>query len=374
MQNRFWYLLSKKLSGHLSDAELIELEELQAAHPDWHHPVQHITNIWLHENPAKDAEDDFANHLKRMETLGHDISAFSIAEEENSIQLLPLSTSSNKGRWIWLAIAASVIGVIGWLFANESVTNPIAVPPDYQIAKNEVITGSGKRDKLVLPDGTQVWLNAESKIEYGQDFGKTNRDISLSGEAYFDVTKNKELPFTIQTNRIHIKVTGTAFNVKAYPGEKVSETSIIRGRVEVTVNARPKELYVLKPNEKLVIRDEPEAEKTEQTVVSNVQKQESKPLIQLGYINYIANDSDSATVETSWVFNRLVFDNESFTEMAVKMERWFGVKIRIDDPKVAAIRLNYQIQNETVEKALRNMQYVARFHFNVDGKNITITK
>lgn len=373
MQNRFWYLLSKKLSGHLSDAELTELEELQAAHPDWHYPAQHITNIWGHEKPVNDAADDFERHIKRMGAQGYDVSGFPTMPLEESVPALDYPvTGSNKIRWVWLAVAASVIGAISWLFVSQNTPKPLAsMPPT---AKNEVITGSGKRDKLVLPDGTQVWLNAESKIEYGADFGKTNRAVTLTGEAYFDVTKNKELPFTIQTKKIHIKVTGTAFNVKAYPGEKVSETSIIRGRVEVTVNARPKELYVLKPNEKLVIRDEPEMAVAKQAAVSAGQKQESKPLIQLGYINYIENDTDSATLETSWIYNRLVFDNESIAEMAVKMGRWYGVNIAVDDAKVAAVRLNYQIQNETVEKALRNMQYVARFHFTINGKNITITK
>jgi transmembrane sensor len=374
MQNRFWYLLSKKLSGQLSDMEAAELTDLEARHPEWRESGNHTTNLWGHDLPLADAQEDFDRHIKRMAEQGIETSVFSTSDKhENEAQESVFVKPLRKKWWFWMAAAASFIGFIGWLFVTQFSKEPVIAAE--LLTKNEVTTARGKREKLVLPDGTNVWLNAESKIEYGKDFNKTNRDITLSGEAYFDVTKNKKLPFTIQTNKIHIKVTGTVFNVKAYPSDKISETSIIEGRVEVTVNDRPKELYVLKPNEKLVIRNEPVLDKSVDSGSGFTNtRRDTKPLIQLGYVNPINDDADSATVETSWIYNRLVFDNESIADMAIKMERWYGVKIVVSDAKVGAIRLNYQIKNETIEKALRNMQYVARFHYTIVGNEITITK
>ena len=85
---------------------------------------------------------------------------------------------------------------------------------------NEVSTQPGSKSKIQLPDGSTVWLNAGSKLTYTKDFGKEIREVTLIGEAFFDVTKMKEKPFIIHTSSINIKVLGTAFNVKAYPEDK----------------------------------------------------------------------------------------------------------------------------------------------------------
>ena len=98
----------------------------------------------------------------------------------------------------------------------------------------------------------------------------------------------------------------------------------------------------------------------------------SEPLIQLGHLNYLENDS--ASVETSWVYNRLIFDDESFVDIARKMERWYGVKIQLQDQVIASQQLTYTIKNETIDQALRNMQYALRFHYTINGDTITITK
>lgn len=370
MHNRFWYLLSKKLSGNALDAELTELDDLLLQHPEWQYAVQHISAVWESNNIAAADEQVFDNHLKRMENLGHDIAIFN---EPGNYNLTPAYTSPKRN---WLAagtILGSLIAIVLLLVFNQTKRATIADNDNAAITNNKIITKSGDRTKMILPDGTQVWLNAESKLEYNKDYGKSNRAVTLSGEAYFDVVKNVEIPFTIQTDKIHIKVTGTAFNVKAYPGEKVSETSLIRGRVEVTVNARPDAKYILKPNEKLVVRDEiPARSVNENDLPLEEKKQVKEPLIQLGYLNYV--DNDSTAVETSWVYNRLIFDDESFTEIAKKMERWYGVAINMNDSLIGSRHITYTIRNETVAQALRNMQYALRFHYAINGNNITITK
>ncbi|HSC54292.1 MAG TPA: FecR domain-containing protein [Phnomibacter sp.] len=371
MHNRFWYLLSKKLGREATDAEITELEELLGNHPVGHSTANKLESYW-HMHDANTATDDsFQQHLLRMEQKGHDTTPFQEFLHPDEPPVYSIKKPVRQWRWM-LAVAAGMVGVLlTWAVLLERRPTP-KQNSNLAVNTNEVITHKGNRSKVVLPDGTQVWLNAESKLEYNNNFGKTNREVSLSGEAYFDVVKNEQLPFLIHTQKINIKVTGTAFNVRSYPGDKTSETALIRGRVEVTVPGRPDEKYVLKPNEKIVIRDEALKEANKEDKATTGKGQAGLHFIELGYMNYV--DNDSLAVETSWLYNRLIFEDESFEEIARKMERWYGVNISIQDAKIAAKRFSYQIKDETIAEALRNMQYASRFHYTISNNHITITK
>jgi ferric-dicitrate binding protein FerR (iron transport regulator) len=366
MNNRSWFLLSKKLSGNATDAELSELDDLLAEQPEWQYAIDQLQAIWAANKTERGSDDDFSAHITRMANNGVDTAIF----KENEA-LIPTPVYSIK-RKLWIGVsaiaAAVVIGFACWIiFQPESEAGSPAAP-GLASNKNIIKTKAGQRRKMILPDGTQVWLNAESTLEYNAAYGKTNRDVALSGEGFFDVVKNASMPFTIQTNKIHVKVTGTAFNVKAYPGEKTSETSLIRGKVEVTINARPEEKYILKPNEKLVVRDESVSTTTNDLLA----EKKPEPLIELGYVNFVPNDS--AAIETSWVYDRLIFDDELLSDIARKMERWYGVHITITDAAVASQQLTYTIKRETISQALDNMRYAIRFHYIISGNNITITR
>ena len=194
-------------------------------------------------------------------------------------------------------------------------------------AKNEISIKSSSRTNLVLPDGTKVWLNASSELTYEKTYGNKLREVTLSGEAYFDVVKNKEKPFIIHTAKMDIKVLGTVFNVKCYPGEKTTETSLVRGSIEVTLKDRLEKI-MLKPNEKLIINNADEIAEKSKTVSRKVTPSKAvieKPIISLTHLTLLP--IDSTIVETAWVQNRLVFSSETFEEVVLKMERWYNVKI-----------------------------------------------
>ena len=360
MHNRFWYLVSQKLSGEATDAERTELDALLKEHPEWHYAIQHINSFWEAPATADSGDQDFDAHLFRMGVAGHDMAAFGIVSKH--AQLNP----ARKWWYAGIIVAASLL--VAWLaVAGFGSNDHSAAAPAYTAKKMEVSTRNGDHSKTILPDGTQVWLNAGSKLQYTEHFGKTNRNVTLSGEAYFDVVKNVAMPFVISTQKINIKVTGTAFNVKAYPDEATCETALIHGRVEVTVHNRPDEKYVLKPNEKLVIRNEEMLAEQDKATTPAARI----PLIQLSHLNYDAEDS--IAVETAWIYNRLVFEDESFGAIATKMERWYGVTISITDKKLAATHFTYTIKNETIAEALRNLQYAAAFHYSIRDNSIVIT-
>ncbi|WP_102407466.1 FecR family protein [Parabacteroides bouchesdurhonensis] len=117
------------------------------------------------------------------------------------------------------------------------------------IGTYKLVTDKGEKSYLQLPDGTNVWLNSCTTIEYAHDYGKENRDIHLNGEAYFEVAKNKELPFIVKTSGgIDVKAVGTAFNVSAYSEDARLITTLFSGKVIVQPTLT-KQQILLEPNQ-----------------------------------------------------------------------------------------------------------------------------
>lgn len=343
-------MLAKKISDEASPEEIRELEEIMRLNPDWHYSAQHIQDIWgltIKENPAT-TSDAFLRHLEKMKKAGIEL----------GLEEKPTSTSRKKAILIGLFSVAALAAAI---FFFNPFSAPSITPVDI---KSEVSTRPGSRTKLVLPDGSSVWLNAGSKLTYSKDFGSNNRNVSLSGEAFFDVVSNPEVPFEITTPNMQVKVLGTAFNVKSYPSEKTSETTVIRGTVEIISNQRPNEKFVLNRNEKLVVSN---------TTVENDKAQQTKqPYITLGSPTYFKKDS--TIIETSWVENRLVFDDEPFAEIAVKMERFYGVQVIFEEKSTEKLRLTGSFINETIEQALHALEMTGGFHYKIDQNTVRITK
>jgi ferric-dicitrate binding protein FerR (iron transport regulator) len=238
--------------------------------------------------------------------------------------------------------------------------------------KNEVSTRNGSKTTITLPDGSKVWLNAGSSLTYNKDFGGEIREVELSGEAFFEVvpamstTKTQKIPFIIHTRHLDVRVLGTAFNVKSYPGDKQTETSLVHGKVEVLIHNRPEEKIVLHPNEKLVVRNED----TTAQVTGKSNALNKEPFYSVGKLNY--TETDSTVIETAWVQNKLVFNNESLLEIAQKMERWYNVEIKFSDVKIQAERFSGTFENETIQQALDYISIATAFRYTIQENKIII--
>ena len=356
-QENFWILLSKKLSGEASDQELKELESLILSHPEWQYAIQNLGDLWKHEAPKDEAQADDAYmlHLHRMTEMN--IPFGDLPDE------IPATDNRRKiKRWYWAAAAVLILSA-GFLGANKFSRST----PKGQLAQvNEISTRKGSKSKVQLPDGTIVWLNAGSKLTYDKEYGQQIREVNLSGEGYFDVVKMKEKPFIIHTSNINIKVLGTVFNVRAYPEDKQTETSLIRGSIEVTVNNRPDNKWILVPNDKFIVENElfikKEAEK-------NLAAYEP-PVISIDKVKHTA--VDSTVVETQWVDNKLVFQDESFEDLATRMERWYNVEIEIDNNNLLQKRMTGNFEKETVEQAIEALKVMIPFKHEQVGNKIII--
>jgi ferric-dicitrate binding protein FerR (iron transport regulator) len=164
-------------------------------------------------------------------------------------------------------------------------------------------------------------------------------------------------------------VLGTAFNVKAYPGDQSVETSLIRGSVQVMLKDRPDDVYILRPNEKLVISNRLPVAVQQQADKSGLLKDNS-PLISLR--NITVADSGKLIQETAWVQNKLVFRDETFASLALRMERWYDVKIHFQGAGVEDLSFTGIFTTETIGQALQAMQLVHPFVFKQENDHIYI--
>lgn len=350
-QENFWVLFTKKMADEASPEELAELEKLIQQHPEWQYALQNLEDIWNSKAPldTTEEEDAYLLHLHRMKEKN-----IPFDNEEQDIAAASTRTKKRRLRIIYasVSIAASLI-IAFFLFFQESKKST----PGKEIS--EVSTRLGSKSRIQLPDGSIVWLNAGSKLTYDKEFGDCLREVNLTGEAFFDVTEDKTRPFLIHTSAIDIKVLGTAFNVKAYPDDKTTETSLIRGSIEVSIKNRRNDVLILSPNEKLVVDNNP-------VNVPTIETREKETLI---VINKLKRDPrDSTIIETQWTENKLVFDDEPFKDIAIKMERWFNVEIEINDEKLAEKHLTGKFDGESIEQALEGLAYTSTISFVFERK------
>lgn len=365
--DRFWILIARKLSGEASTEEIRELEELLRLHPHLHFSIEIITNLWNQQakEDTPQLEDAYAVHIERMKNTGVALHPETTRDEDSAYLL----HGSRKNRFVRkMAIAASilVIPIAGLFYYMGDTKSPV---PDEKTAELAVTTKNGSRTNIQLPDGSKVWLNSGSTLTYDKQFGQEIREVVLSGEAFFDVIKNAEKPFIIHTASMDIKVLGTQFNVKSYANDKHSEASLIHGSIEVSLKKRGSEKILLKPNEKIVVMNERLVKDTALVVLKNVP---SEPIIAVKKLNYAP--IDSTIIETSWVDNKFSFQDESFEDIAVRMERWYGTRVQFQDPSFKSMRFTGTFTNETINQALEALQITAGFHYNKQNNTILITK
>src|SRR5215204_2722264 len=362
-ENRFWNLLAKKLSGDASLEELQELETLLKLNPQWIYAADIIESLWKskdHHDPSFDSELAFEQHIDQLKEKGINFTDLQTPVYFTDQISKPILT--RKKSYLLFGLSTIVILVLVFFLRSNNTSDIVTPPP--QKFYSEVSTRLGSKSKLILPDSSVVYLNAGSKLTYDKYFGSANRNATLSGEAYFDVKKST-VPFIIHANGLQIKVLGTAFNVKSYPNEKTTETSLIRGRVEITNTKRPGEVFILNPNEKLIISNELKEEKTGV-------KHKIEPKVVKGALTVTA---DNTVVETSWVENKLIFQDESFEEVARKMERWYNVRIEIKDEELGKLNVGGgPFENETIQQALVALQIAFQFKFTMNDNYIIITR
>ena len=169
----------------------------------------------------------------------------------------------------------------------------------------------GSKTKLTLPDGSTVWLNAGSKMVYSQGFGVRDRRLAFQGEGYFEVEKNDEMPFLVQTHDVNVTVVGTKFNFRNYPEDEEAVVELLEGKVALENQLKEESVRYLSPNEKMVLH-----KATGEMDITSAKVKEA----------------------TLWTENILLFDEDLLPDIVRKLERSYHVRIEIENEDLKQAR------------------------------------
>lgn len=249
--------------------------------------------------------------------------------------------------------------------------------PRKVLQKYTVEAPRGSKSVITLDDGTKVWLNAGSSLKYSRDFNQQNRDVFLEGEAYFSVAKNKNLPFLVHTSGIVVRAVGTVFDVKAYPDEKVIETTLINGIVSIehASKAGTVEKITLKPNQKAIYYKEGKfiSGLVNNPVQSRKENKESEPQADNQKVNILIADKIDPEISTSWKDKRWVFNDESLGNFAVKVERLYDVNISFKDEQLKHYKLSGSLEEETIEQLFDAIRLTVPMNYTINHKEVILS-
>ena len=252
-------------------------------------------------------------------------------------------------RALRVSVAAIIIllcGISSLFFLWQSERTASEAINEYKEYVVEVPDGA--KSKITFPDGSVVWLNAGSKVKYDSNFAKESRNVQLSGEGYFEVSKNKELPFWVNTGKLTVKVLGTKFNLKSYEEDSEVKVTLKEGAVKVgdfPTDAAP---VVLKPNQRFIFK------KADLTMHV---------------------DSVDASHIENWRNGAMTFERVSLEDITKELKRQYDIPIRIENESLKKIVYYSDFQeNVTVEKVLEILSSGNKFRYEVKPELIRIYK
>src|SRR6218665_259350 len=270
-------------------------------------------------------------------------------DKESSSQGADTVMRRHPQAWSWLKRAAVAALPVAWLTAyllsmREPVANKITATSDV-LTQEVKFNLKGNKSMIRLTDGTKVWLNVNSQLEYGEHFNKGNtREVSLKGEGYFEVFPNAKKPFIVHASDIAVKVLGTAFNLKSYAGEPTIETTVIHGKVGINKQGAEESL-ILRPNQRAVFKKDTKATNVEQVAAENI---------------------------AEWKEDRLVFEETPISEVLSKIEAYYNVKIRLKKGDKLDCTLTGEIGQEGIEEIFKLLEATYAIRYRISGRNIYV--
>jgi ferric-dicitrate binding protein FerR (iron transport regulator) len=355
VNDRFIHLLTKKLSDEINESELAELNDVLANDEECREQYNFFKNYWAQDQEKHSNEELLFQRLKGRINIPEE-------HEEND----------SKKSWFrrlpfWRGLAAVLILGIGLFMYYRYSGRKLQNTNERNIAITK--TPSRTKSKIYLSDGSVVTLNSETVLRYPSSFEGATREVYLNGEAFFNVAKDHKHPFIVHAGKMNIKVLGTSFNVKSYANDKNTETTLIRGAIEVTLSDRPSDRIILKPNEKLILNNK--TFKRPQINNNLSVSEDSNTNYSLTNLTHFRSN-DTTIVETSWVNNELIFKDEAFSDLANQMERWYGIKIKFKNSDTKDYRFTGVFVKENIVEALNALKMIEPFDYKYKNETVSI--
>lgn len=218
---------------------------------------------------------------------------------------------------------------------------------------NTLSTPRGGQYRLTLPDGSKVWLNAASSIRYPAAFNNKERRVEITGEAYFEVAKFRNLPFYVKSTNGEVQVLGTKFNVNAYANEPVVTTTLVEGKIGLKTKASEKPV-ILEPGQQAVY-------------------QQSNPQ-QPDYLNQIKVQKVNTAPVIAWTRNAFVFSNTSLAVAMRQLERWYDVDVILKGDIANETIMANLSRDIPISRVMHKLSLTGHLHFSIEGKKIIVTR
>lgn len=361
---------------------------------------RHIFSEWLNASEANKSEYEQLKRLHQVSSLPRKEKAIDIDQAWNTVKSQTINKKKTRNYTLWLRYAAMIALVvsIGTYFFSDIFRSPIVSEVNIKefdeptllldngeklalnqeefarnqqdvtikndaksllsyeskqdskktkVKNNHLVIPKGKTYQLLLSDGTRIRLNSETELIYPTRFTGNKREVTLIGEAYFEVAKNKEKPFIVKANGMEVKVLGTTFNICSYTEDRIASTTLIEG--SVAVQAEDGEEQTISPSEQFTFN-----RNNKKTTIRTVDTE----------------------LYTSWINGTYVFKNTPLEDIMTKLQRWHDFSVEFEDKALKRTRYSLIVDKETtLEHLLEIISYTSDIKLErTDNNTIHIKK
>ena len=336
-------------------------------------------NRWLEEDESH--REEFGRLRSCWIMAGYETGKKSFDARRSTQFVVEQRINGKTGRikWmtpLWYAASLLFCFALGATVTSLATRNRQAQPvPLATAASTTISVPLGAKTKITLPDSSSVWLNAGSTLSYSSGFGLENRDLQLTGEAFFDVKSNPLKPFNVHTAGMTVKATGTRFNVRAYPNDPILAATLEEGIVDVEILTpveKTRSSVRLKPKEQLVIHKTEKAIKTgkpDQTP-EKVQKTDTP---ELAINEVVVKPNVNTVLSTSWKDPKWIIRDEPLALFAENLERRYNLQIHFASEELKEYNFSGTFENETVEQILTALSLAAPVNYKFNKNHVELS-
>lgn len=330
-KDNFLLLVTKVLSGSALPGDEVLLQNTLTDQPDLHPLYEQYKRYWEQQHLNQSANVEQAL-MATWQKIHHAPAVAATAIEA------PVRRLFTAGRIVAAAVLLGMVFMAAWFWF------PGRRQPAIEWV--ETYNPKGTRSAIVLPDGSKVWLAADSRLKYPRHFAGNRRDLYLEGEAFFEVTRNPQKPFVVQLETGTVRVLGTSFDIRSYKTDPEITTSVATGKVAfVPPHSDGHDTVFLTPNKKAVYNT-----RSGKTAVKET----------------------DALADKAWIDGILLFDALTLEEIAVTLERYYGKTVQFKDKQVKGYRYTGKFANNSPAEILHYLSKTKAFTYTVSDSLIII--
>lgn len=298
---------------------------------------------WRNESPENELLYHESQKAWEALPLLYEMEQFNSFEALNKINSR-ISETISPSWWMYLQKIAAILLLPLLIYSVYITVFSYKGEKGQSVVLQTISSRQGMVSQFTLADGTKVWLNSGSQLQFPLKFDGNRREVSLRGEAFFEVAKNKKQPFRVNAKDLNIDVLGTSFNVVSYDNDTQTEVTLVEGKVKLSVDSKNSlhNLSTMTPGQRAIHHNGAQKVLTEEVSVDK----------------YIA-----------WRDGNLIFSDDNMEEVVKRLSRWFNVEIVINDPELNKYSYKATFRNESLKQVLELLKISAPIDYQISGNN-----